>query len=73
MCPVPVATLATVLYDEDPVALPVAVADPYLFARTEKLFFASSSAAIASLEEQRGQNERICNSMRPIFSNGWDK
>jgi hypothetical protein len=44
-----------------------------LFARTEKMFFASSSAATASLEEQSGHNERMSNSMRSIFPNGWDK
>jgi hypothetical protein len=44
-----------------------------LLARTEKMFFASSSVSIASLEEKRDQNERMCNGKRSIFSNGWAK
>ncbi len=32
-----------------------------LLASTEKMFFASSSVRIASLEEKSDQNERICN------------
>jgi hypothetical protein len=45
----------------------------FFVASTEKLFFASSSVRIASLEKKRDQNERICNGKRSIFWNGWAK
>jgi hypothetical protein len=44
-----------------------------LLASTKKMFFATSSIRIASLEEKRDQNERICNGKQSIFSNGWAK
>ena len=44
-----------------------------LLASTEKMFFTTSSVKIASLEEKRDQNERICHGMRSIFLTGWAK
>jgi hypothetical protein len=41
-----------------------------LLASTEKMFFASSSVRIASLEKKRDQHERICHGKRSIFWNG---